>query len=179
MPTVLVILADGFEEIEAFVPVDLLRRAGIAVTTASLSDTRHVTGRSRITAHTDATLAGVGDQAFDLVLLPGGAGVELLRADPRVAGLVRHHAQAGAWIAAICAAPVLLLDCGLLANRKYTAHFSVADELPDILSQEKVVLDGRICTSRGAGPAVEFGLRLVALLRGEEQAADIAKAICL
>lgn len=179
MPTVLVILADGFEEIEAFAPVDLLRRAGVDVTTASLPDNRHVTGRCGVTIHADTPLALVGPQVFDLLFLPGGPGVKNLRADPRVAGVVRQHHQADRWIAAICAAPTVLQDCGLLDGRRYTAHFSVADELPAILADERVVTDGNVTTSRGAGTAVEFGFHLVALLTSLEKAREISKAICL
>jgi 4-methyl-5(b-hydroxyethyl)-thiazole monophosphate biosynthesis len=179
MPTVLVPLADGFEEIEAFAPVDLLRRAGVEVTVASLNDNRHATGRSGITAHADVALSAVTGQAFDLVFLPGGAGVKHLRADPRVIDLVRTQHAAGRWLAAICAAPTVLHDAGLLANRRYTAHFSVANELPAILAGERIVTDGKITTSRGAGTAVEFGLHLVALLTSADKAQEISKAICL
>ncbi len=179
MPSVLVILADGFEEIEAFAPVDLLRRAEIEVVVASLNANRHATGRSGITAHADCDLAAVQGRLFDLLFLPGGAGVKNLRADPRVRELVlQHHAQ-GRWLAAICAAPTVLNDCGLLTGRRYTAHFSVANELPAILAAERVVTDGKITTSRGAGTAMEFGLHLVALLAGPAKSADISKAICL
>ena len=178
MPTVLVPLAEGFEEIEAFAPIDLLRRAGVEVTTAALAEGIHVTGRSGITAHADTTLAAVLGRDFDLVFLPGGAGVKHLRADARVRDLVLKQHAAGRWLAAICAAPTVLHDCGLLAGRRYTAHFSVANELPAILAHEKVVTDGKITTSRGAGTAVDFGLHLVALLTGPEKAADISKAIC-
>lgn len=179
MPSVLVILADGFEEIEAFTPVDLLRRAEIEVTVASLNENRHATGRSGITAHADLALSAVPDKLFDLLFLPGGAGVKHLRADPRVRELVLKHHAAGRWLAAICAAPVVLNDCGLLAGKRYTAHFSVAPELPAILAAERIVADGKVTTSRGAGTAMEFGLHLVSLLTGADKSADISKAICL
>jgi len=179
MPTVLAILADGFEEIEAMAPIDLLRRAGVEVTTASLPDNRHVTGRCGVTIHTDTTLAAVAGQTFDLLFLPGGPGVKNLRADPRVGQAVRKHFEAGRWLAAICAAPTVLHDCELLTGRRYTAHFSVANELPHILASERVVTDGKVTTSRGAGTALEFGLHLVALLTSAEKAAEISKAICL
>jgi 4-methyl-5(b-hydroxyethyl)-thiazole monophosphate biosynthesis len=179
MPTVLVPLADGFEEIEAFAPVDLLRRAGVEVTTATLSDNSHATGRSGITTHGDATLAAVQGRAFDLVFLPGGAGVKHLRADARVMKIVRDQHAAGRWLAAICAAPTVLHDAGLLAGRRYTAHFSVANELPAIMAGERVVTDGRITTSRGAGTAVEFGLHLVSLLVSPAKMEEIGKTICL
>lgn len=178
MPTVLTLLADGFEEIEAFAPVDLLRRAGVEVTVATLNDHRHATGRSGITAHGDVALGTVGTALYDLLFLPGGAGVQHLRADPRVGELVRRHAAADRWLAAICAAPTVLHDCGLLAGRRYTAHYSVANELPAILADERIVTDGRITTSRGAGTAVEFGLHLAGLLAGPEKAKEISKAIC-
>lgn len=180
MPTVLVPLADGFEEIEAFAPIDLLRRAGVEVTAATLADHRHATGRSGITAHGDMALGALPpDALFDMIFLPGGAGVKLLRADHRVRDLVIRHAHSGRWVAAICAAPTVLHDCGLLADRRYTAHFSVAAELPSIIESERIVTDGRITTSRGAGTAVEFGLHLAALLCGPEKASEISKAICL
>ena len=179
MPSVLVILADGFEEIETFAPVDLLRRAEVEVTVASLSENRHATGRSGITAHADAAFSAVQSRLFDLVFLPGGAGVKNLRADPRVRELVLHlHAQ-GRWLAAICAAPTLLNDCGLLADKRYTAHFSAADEPPAIIATVPIVTDGKITTARGAGTAVEFGLHLVALLTSPARSAEISKAICL
>ena len=179
MPTALVILADGFEELEAFAPIDLMRRGGIEVTVASLNENRHATGRSNITAHADAALSSVQGRMFDLVFLPGGAGVKNLRADPRVKELLLQHDAAGRWLAAICAAPTVLNDSGLLKGRRYTAHFSVADELPAILASERVVTDGTITTSRGAGTAVEFGLHLVALLVSAAKSMEISKAICL
>lgn len=179
MPSVLVILADGFEELEAFAPVDLLRRGEIDVTVASLNENRHATGRSGVTAHADAALSAVQDRTFDLVFLPGGAGVKHLRGDPRVREIVLRHHSAGRWLAAICAAPTVLHDCGLLAGRRYTAHYSVANELSEILLAERVVTDGKITTSRGAGTAVEFGLHLVGLLVSPAKSAEISKAICL
>lgn len=178
MPTVLVLLADGFEEIETFAPVDLLRRAGVEVTVASLADNRHATGRSGIVAHADVALSTVENQLADLLFLPGGPGVKLLRADPRVREIVERHAAADRWLAAICAAPTILADAGLLADRRYTAHFSVAEELPSIRADERTVTDGRITTSRGAGTAVEFGLHLVGLLVSPAKAAEVSKAIC-
>lgn len=179
MPTVLVPLAEGFEEIEAFAPVDLLRRAGVEVTTAALAATMHVTGRSGITVHADRTLTEAMGPAYDMIFLPGGAGTKHLRADARVRELVLKQHGAGRWLAAICAAPTVLHDCGLLAGRRYTAHFSVASELPSILADERVVTDGNITTSRGAGTAVEFGLHLVGLIAGPAKSGDIGKAICL
>lgn len=178
MPTVLAILADGFEEIEAFTPIDLLRRAGADVTIAALADGIHATGRCGITAHADTPLTAVAARDFDCVFLPGGPGTKLLRADPRVREIVLRHAAAGRWLAAICAAPTVLLDAGLLTGRRHTAHFSVAAELPDLLANERVVVDGHIVTSRGAGTALDFGLTLVEKLFTPEKAREVASAIC-
>ena len=177
MPTVLAILPEGFEEIEAVTPIDLLRRAGVEVTIASLAENFHVTGRCGIIVHADTTLAAVKAKSFDLIFLPGGPGVINLRTDPRVLELVRAQAGAGKWVSAICAAPTVLNAAGLLEGRRYTAHFSVAKELPEILADERVVVDGNIVTSRGAGTAVDFGLALVEKLTSADKAAEVAKSI--
>ncbi len=177
MPTVLVILPEGFEEIEAVTPIDLLRRAGAEITLAALTDNIHVTGRSNLIMHADTALAAVVRDPFDLVLLPGGPGVINLRTDPRVADLVRAQAAADRWIGAICAAPSVLFAAGLLEGRRYTAHFSVGKELKNILSDQRVVVDGKIITSRGAGTALDFGFALVERLFSAEKATEIRAAI--
>lgn len=176
-PRVLCLLFPGFEEIETLAPVDLLRRAGADVVLASVTGDRLVTGRSQVTVQADAALADVAEQAFDLLVVPGGPGVKALRAQGRAAELVRRFARAGRPVAAICAAPTVLADAGLLAGRRYTAHFSVHDELPGALAGERVVEDGPIITSRGAGTALEFGLALVRRLWGEARAREVAAAI--
>jgi len=178
MPTVLAILPEGFEEIEAITPIDLLRRAGAEVTIAALGTTPHVTGRCNITMHADTTLSEAGGKTYDLLFLPGGPGVLNLRGDMRVRELVQQQAAAGRWLAAICAAPTVLYEAGLLEGRRYTAHFSVAAQLPFILSHERVVVDGKIVTSRGAGTSLDFGLVLVEQLFSAEKARDISAAIC-
>jgi 4-methyl-5(b-hydroxyethyl)-thiazole monophosphate biosynthesis len=193
MPTVLAILAEGFEEIEAITPIDLLRRAGAEVTTAALADGIHVTGRNGFTLHADTTLTALEPPpsptgpfvaaeippTFDCLLLPGGPGVKYLRADPRVHALVLRHHAAGKWLAAICAAPTVLNDAGLLNGRRYTAHFSVASELPHIFDTEVTVADGPILTSRGAGTALQFGLLLVEKLFTPEKSQEVARSICV
>ena len=178
MPKALMIIAEGFEEIEAVTPIDLLRRAGVEVTVAGLAPGIHVTGRSGITLHADTPLAAVEAADFDALVLAGGPGVKHLRADSRVAALARRHHAAGRWVAAICAAPLVLHDAGLLGGRRYTAHDSAAPELTAILATERVVEDGRIITSRGAGTALDFGLHLIARLISEAQSAEIARSLC-
>jgi 4-methyl-5(b-hydroxyethyl)-thiazole monophosphate biosynthesis len=175
--TILCILVPGFEEIETIAPIDLLRRAGATVTIASLTGEKLVAGRCNITIQAEVALAEVTAPDFDMLLLPGGPGVKALRADGRPAQLAKAYAQAGKPVAAICAAPTVLADAGLLAGKRFTAHFSVHGELPQVLANERVVVDGNLITSRGAGTAVDFGLALVRHLFGDTAAQEVAKAI--
>jgi len=174
---VLCLLAEGFEEIETLAPVDLLRRAGAEVVLASLTSDRWVTGRCHVTVQANAELANVINGSFDLLFIPGGPGVKALRADGRPARLAADYAKAGKPVAAICAAPTVLADAGLLTGKRFTAHFTVHDELPTALTAERVVEDGLLITSRGAGTALDFGFALVRRLFGEAKAAEIAQSI--
>jgi len=179
MVTILTILPEGFEEIEAITPIDLWRRAGLEVTTASLTNHQSVTGRSNITLRADVLLSSISSEAvFDVLFLPGGPGVSKLRASPEVVEIVGRHVAANKWIAAICAAPLVLKDTGLLTGRRYTAHPSTATELPEILSSERVVVDGKIITSQGAGTAQDFALKVVELMVDEKTSKKIALSIC-
>lgn len=172
---VLCLLVDGFEEIELVTPVDLLRRAGIEVVVASLLRKTAV-GRSGIRVEADASLASLDAGRFDLLLIPGGPGVEKLRKDGRAAMLAREFVAAGKPVAAICAAPLVLMDAGLLDGRRFTVHQSVRENLPGALD-ERVVEDGLLITSRGAGTAMDFGLALVARLAGQNAADHVAEQI--
>lgn len=178
MKTALVILAEGFEEIEAVTVIDILRRANVTCTVAAQHDGKFVTGKTGIQIVADELLDAVRNQTFDLVVLPGGPGARHLRKDEAVLNLVRQQAEAGRYLAAICAAPTVLLQAGVLKGHKYTAHPSVASELSEINAEAPVVLDKKIITSRGAGTAVEFALGLVEQLCGAEQSAEIREAIC-
>jgi 4-methyl-5(b-hydroxyethyl)-thiazole monophosphate biosynthesis len=171
------LLVDGFEEIEALTPVDLLRRAGAEVVLASVAGERVVTGRCGIAVQPNTRLEDVDPTSFDLLLLPGGPGVKALRADERAARMAAAFVKAGKPVAAICAAPTILADADLLAGKRFTAHFSVWDELPSVLGEERVVEDGLILTSRGAGTALDFALVLVRRLFGEAKAKEIAESI--
>lgn len=174
---VLLLLAPGFEEIETITPIDLLRRAGAEVVIAAVHGENFVTGRSNITIHTDAALDDVIHQHFDLLVIPGGPGVAGLRKDGRPAELAKAFFDAGKPIGAICAAPTVLADAGLLEGKKFTAHFSVYGELTGAMAEARVVESGQIITSRGAGTAVDFGLALVKLLFGQAAADEVSHAI--
>jgi protein deglycase len=172
MARALVPLAEGCEELEAVTVIDLLRRASVDVVTAGL-DGEPVRASRGTTLLPDTTLDAVLAEAFDLIVLPGGQpGANNLNADPRVHELLRRQAERGGWCAAICAAPLVLADAGLLDGREATSFPGVlrADAHPDVrLSEAPVVTDGNIVTSRGPGTAMDFALHLIELLLGREQ----------
>lgn len=172
---VLCLLTDGFEEIETVTPVDVLRRAGVEVVIAAL-DAKTATGRCGIRIEADALLSDVDVSAFDLLFIPGGPGVSALRSDGRPARLAKEFAAAGKPVAAICAAPLVLMDAGLLTGRRFTAYQSVRAELGGGLD-ERVVTDDGIITSRGAGTALDFALEVTACLVGRAVADRVAEEI--
>ncbi len=178
---VLCLLAPGFEEIETAAPIDLLNRAGAEVVVASVTGESHVTGRSKLTVRADVLLDALGEaqlRAFHLLLLPGGPGYKVLRSDGRARDYALAFVASGRPVAAICGAPTVLHDAGLLADRRYTAHSSVQGELGGrALLEERVVEDRLVITSRGAGTAIDFGLALVRHLYGVTKAEEIAHAI--
>ncbi len=169
MSRVLVPLADGLEEIEAVTVIDLLRRASIEVVTASLREVL-VTGSHGITIHADELLDDVLDQDFDMVVLPGGMpGADRLQRDERILALLRRCNEHGRLIAAICAAPAVLARAGVLDGRTATSFPGFLDPLaaPGIeISDQPVVSDGHVVTSRGPGTAMDFALVLVERLKG-------------
>lgn len=173
----LLILHKGFEEIEAVVPIDLLRRASVNVTVASCEDSLCVKGRGELIIQADKGLDAVLDQAYDALILPGGPGIKRLRKDERVRRLVKAQAIAGRWVAAICAAPTLLGDLGILKGRRYSAHFSVAKELKAMVKGVTVVRDGPIITAAGAGSAIAFSLCLIEQLVGAAVSETVARDI--
>jgi protein deglycase len=177
---VLIVLGEGFEEIEAITPIDILRRAGLEVVVASAGLDVVVCGGRGVLVTADKLLAEVAHENFDLLVLPGGPGVDSLRSHSLVLDVVKRHADAGRRIAAICAAPVILADAGLLGNRKVTSFPGREAELrPQVgeYLQERVVFDGPICTSRGAGTSEEFSLALVAWLLNAEAAYKVGRSI--
>jgi protein deglycase len=175
--TALVLLHNEFEEIEAVTPIDLLHRASVNVSIVSREAGLEVTGRSGIVIRADVLLDQVIEKEYDCVVLPGGPGYIRLRNDQRVINLVQKQVERGKLVAAICAAPIVLKDAGVLDNKSYTVHFSVEQELPGAIPRQAVVEDGNIITSCGAGAAVQFALALVARLAGKEKAEQVAASI--
>ena len=179
MSKAVVFFADGTEECEALLVVDLLRRAKVEVVVASASGKKELVSSHGITVKADALAEEVAYSDADLVVLPGGIpGTPNLAACAAVTDTVKAFCQEGKKVAAICAAPSILGSLGLLEGRKATAHAAFQDKLggAEVLDTE-VVVDGNITTSYGLGGAIPFGLELVRQLAGAEEAARIQAAI--
>lgn len=179
MKKAVVFFADGTEECEALLVVDLLRRAKVQVVVASASGRLELVSSHGIRVTADALAEEVDCADVDLVVLPGGIpGTPNLAANPAVTAAVTACAQAGKKVAAICAAPSILAQLGLLEGRQATAHAAFQDQLAGaaVLDQE-VVVDGNITTSYGLGGAIPFALELVRQLAGEAEADRIRNAI--
>lgn len=162
---------------EVVAPVDILRRAGAEVTLAALDAALEVRGRNGLTLVADGRWEELGARDYSCLLLPGGPAVAILRRHAALLARVRLQDAAGAWLAAICAAPTVLLEAGVLRARRHTAHPSVAAELTRAELSEPVVVDGRLITSRGAGTALAFGLEVAAQVVSPAQAAAVRTAI--
>ena len=180
MTNVLVPLAQGCEELEAITIIDLLVRAGIKVTTAGLDETPVVASRGT-TIVPDTKIQNVQDVQFDMVVLPGGLpGADYLRDNVIVQSILQQHAKADKYVAAICAAPKALAQAGLLENKVATSYPGVLDSLGLKNTQVKntaLEIDGKIITSRGPGTAMDFSLKLIELLKGEEKRNEVEKGL--
>ncbi|MDH3974468.1 MAG: DJ-1/PfpI family protein [Deltaproteobacteria bacterium] len=178
MNRVLVILAPGFEEVEAFGPVDMLRRAGADVTTAGTVD-GVIVGRNDIKVLADESLDHAMNDEFDMIILPGGSGgTENMMNDERVRRIIEHHDEEGKYITAICAAPTVLANIGITRGKTITSHPSVMNQFRhETYSEDRVVIDGNIITSRGPGTALEFGLKLVEILVSREKAEEVNSGV--
>lgn len=172
-----IILAEGFEDIETVTPIDILRRAGIDVTVAGLSEIK-VRGARGTTVVADKLLGDAGSD-FDLCVLPGGSGAAKLAASKTVGSLVMDMYSKGKVIAAICAAPALVLSpLGILKGKKATSFPGEKANMDKeaIYKEDSVVVDGNIITSRAPGTALLFSLAIVEKLAGRDTAEKIRKA---
>ncbi len=177
--TVLVVLADGFEEIEAVTPIDVLRRAGLEVIVAGVGK-REVPGAHGITVETDIILEQYQGSP-DAIVLPGGMpGASNLQKSQAVNDIIRKVAKAGKLIGAICASPaVVLAPAGILEGKRATCYPGFEDEFGSkvVFTEERVVRDGQVITSRGPGSALEFSLELVSHLVNDETAKKLAQTM--
>jgi 4-methyl-5(b-hydroxyethyl)-thiazole monophosphate biosynthesis len=173
-------LANGFEEIEALCPLDLLRRAGVEVKTVAIGgETLHVTGSHGIAVLADIDEKDFADKAPEMVILPGGMpGASNLDASPTVDGAIKSALACDGYLAAICAAPMILGKRDLLVGKRAICFPGFEQYLNGAtVASERVVCDGKIITGAGMGVALDFGLALVAALRGKEAAAALRRAV--
>jgi len=172
-------MADGFEETEFVTPFDYFQRAGFEVALASVSGETQVSGAHGLKIESDFALSGAETAKFDAVLLPGGGlGVQNLKASADVEDTINTFADAGKWIFAICAAPLVLSKAGILADRTATCFPGCEVELVcDKFVEDRVVVDGNIVTSRGAGTAEEFAFECIAQLGGRELSEKIRSQV--
>ena len=173
-------LADGFEELEAIAPLDLLRRAGAEIKTVSIHEGRKtVLGSHKIPLAADLTLSEITDDA-GAVILPGGlGGVNNLKQSAAFCEYLKRCAARGAALGAICAAPTVLDQLKLLHGRKVTCYPSCSDEITDgVYVGGAVCEDGDLITSEGAGTAILFGLKLLERWVSKEASEKIASSVC-
>jgi len=176
MTTSLFLLTNGFEELEFVAPYDILHRGGVKVQTASISDKKEVTGSHNITVLADLLLSQVEGLPFDLLVLPGGPGTDNLLKSDLVKKLLIKSYEAGKQIGAICAAPKVLANAGILRDREATSFPAARAEVEPFCKKYldvPVVVSGNIITSRGAGTAAEFGFCLLSLLANLNVAEDV------
>ena len=178
MAKALVILAPGFEEIEAITIIDLLRRAEIEVTVSGLT-AGNITGSHEITIVPDTDLQNVNHQEYDLLILPGGQpGTNNLKANPTVLNWVRERFIDSKKLAAICAAPTVFQAAGIAKNLKLTSYPAEKEVFKESTYLEQpVVIDGQVITSRGVGTAIPFALRLIEELKDRQTAQQVAQRI--
>lgn len=179
MKNVVVFLAPGFEECEALITVDLLRRAKLDTTMVSIHNTDEVTGSHNITVKADKKLNDLSDELFDAVVLPGGMpGTTYLMESKRVCELVVEHFNQNRLVAAICAAPSVLGELQLLQGKKATCFPGFENQLhgAEVLNQ-KAVTDQNIITAKGLGAAVEFSHAIISFLLDQKTADEVVKTI--
>ncbi len=177
--TAYIFLADGFEEIEAITPIDILRRAGIQTVTVSISESLRVVGAHHIAVEADCLFSQCDFAEADALILPGGQpGTTNLGAHQQLLDQLKRHFDAGKLTAAICAAPSILGKLNLLNGKEAICYPGVESALQGAtISENKVVKSGNTITAKAAGVAIEFALEVVATLKGNEEVQKIARAI--
>lgn len=181
MKRAVVCLAEGFEEIEAIGSIDILRRAGIDTVVVSVSGNLSVTGAHAITVKADQMVEKTDFSGVDMIVLPGGMpGAKHLKEHELLREKLLAFHQNGKFIAAICAAPMVLGDLGILENRKATCYPGFENQLKSaILTPDAVVEDRHVITGKGPGLVFDFALKLVEKLSGKENAGIVAGQLLL
>ena len=179
MAKVMVLLANGFEDIEAISVIDILRRGGIEVVTASIHDKRVVRSSHGVRMEADALFSDVGAASYDAIVLPGGSeGAENLRRSEAVAERLRSQHESGRLLCALCAAPTVLEAVGALDEEtEVTCYPTCQDGLERPWTPAPVVVDGSVITGQAPGSAILFGLVILQTLAGERVARKVAQGI--
>lgn len=176
---VYVLLADGFEEAEALVPLDLLRRAGIETALVSIGG-EQVRSAHEITVNADLLVGQIDMDKAQMLVLPGGSeGVKNLGASATVESLLAAAVERDIWLAAICAAPTLLARLGYLDGSAAVCYPSLFEKMQgaQVKKEQDVVQAGKIITAKAAGVSFDFGLKLVSVLAGADKAQEIQDAV--
>lgn len=175
-----IILADGFEEVEAITPIDYLRRAGFAVKIAAL-DRLEVEGAHGIKVQAEVRLADIAADPFDILIIPGGlGGAQKIAADETATTMLKKQLQSDRFVAALCAAPALVLGeaCKMLAGRKYTCYPGMEKHVSEgTYTGETLSVDGKLITAAGPACAQAFALGIIHQVMGEAAAGRVAQAI--
>ena len=177
---VYVLLGTGFEEVEAITPVDLLRRAGIEVKTVGITG-KTVYGSHNIGIEADILPEEIDFDALDMIVLPGGlGGVASARASQAALDALKWAWDNGRFVAAICAGPTVLADLGITDGRNATCYPGCETQMPGTeYTPVQAQQDGKLITGQAPGASFAFGLKLLAALRGEQTAADVAEGMVI
>lgn len=174
-------LANGSEEIETVVTADTLRRAGLEVVLAGLEE--ELTRASRdVRIAPDTDWRNIDPDEFSGIILPGGMdGAKRLASNSKLLDALEKFERSGKWVAAICAAPLVLERAGILKNHRFTCYPGIEKMIgrPEDRSDERVVVCGRVITSQGPGTAFDFALKLIELVAGAERESEVRKALLL
>ncbi|MCF6464487.1 DJ-1 family glyoxalase III [Clostridium sp. Cult2] len=182
MKKVLLLLAEGFEEVEALTTVDYLRRMDIIVDICSITEETKVKGAHRIVVEADKVLKEIDSiKNYDGMVIPGGLpGATNLRDDGRVIDMVKEFNDGGKLVAAICAGPIVLERAGIIKGKKVTSYPGFEGDLKESeYKDDLVVQDNNIITARGPAVAVYFALKIVENLVGKEKKEELKKDILL
>ena len=169
------VFTDGFEEIELIATTDVLLRAGVDIKLASAKNELEVKGAHGIKIIADTTIDKIKDEDFDVMILPGGPGSFSLKDDENILDFVRKFDFGGKLVCAICAAPIILHNAGILENKKYCSHPCVHDALPSVDKSSRVVTDENLITAIGPGASIDFALAIITKLFGQKRSDEIKK----
>ncbi len=174
-----VLLANGFEEIEAITPIDVLRRAGFDVTTLSIHDSKKITGAHNVIIAADGLLSDYLNESPDIIITPGGMpGSTNLKESNLVIEIIKKQVSENRHVASICASPIVLDEADVLNTKNYTCYPGFEKVIKSgNYSDDRVVSDNKIITAKGPGVAIEFALKIVEELLGENVSNDLKKAM--